>query len=213
MVRHGFFANDETPFTGVRALPNATTLTARRGSPVRMAGEPWPRPVRVPRSRRRRRKLLNGAAEALVQAVRPLADHGEPVRLALSGGRDSRLMAAVLHAAGVPFTARTHGFADSPDVVLATRIADALGVEHVVALTGSRERPGDFLDLLRDQVMGGPRELFEVVNEGKAKEHFAAVPTGWHNQIWHIYTLSVLLSGVWRDGMPGLPRVRIPVPS
>jgi len=42
-------------------------------------------------------------SRALIQAVRPLADHGEPVRLAPSGGRDSRLMAAVLHAAGVPF--------------------------------------------------------------------------------------------------------------
>jgi hypothetical protein len=106
-----------------------------------MDGEPWPAPVRVPRSRRGKRKVLLGAAEALIQAVQPLARHGEPVRLGLSGGRDSRLMAAVLHAAGVPFTARTHGFADSPDVVLAARIAKALGVEHEVALTGSRERP------------------------------------------------------------------------
>jgi hypothetical protein len=59
--------------------------------------------------------------------------------------------------------------------------------------------------------MGGPRDLFEIVNESKAKERFARVPQGWANQIWHIYTLSVLLSGRWREGRPGLPRVRLPV--
>jgi hypothetical protein len=46
----------------------------------------------------------------------------------------------------------------------------------------------------------------------KAKEHFAAVPKTWTNQIWHIYTLAVLLSGEWRRARPDLPPVRIPIP-
>jgi hypothetical protein len=34
-----------------------------------------------------------------------------PVELSLTGGKDSRLIAAALAAAGVRFHARTHGFA------------------------------------------------------------------------------------------------------
>jgi hypothetical protein len=60
--------------------------------------------------------------------------------------------------------------------------------------------------------MNGPREVFDIVHEPKAREHFAQVPKGWANQTWHIYTISVLLSGAWMDGDPGLPKVRIPVP-
>jgi hypothetical protein len=71
----------------------------------------------------------------------------------------------------------------------------------------------NFLALLREQVMDGPRELFDLVDEAKAREHFAHVPQGWTNQTWHIYTLSVLLSGTWRQGAPDLPRVRIPIPT
>ncbi|MFB4303132.1 asparagine synthase-related protein [Actinomadura sp. NTSP31] len=79
--------------------------------------------------------MIGPLAEALVDAAAPLGRHPEPVELVLSGGRDSRLMAAVLKAAGVPFTGATHGFADDPDVVLARRVAEELGIEHHVDLT------------------------------------------------------------------------------
>lgn len=70
----------------------------------------------------------------------------------------------------------------------------------------------DFLAILRDQVMNAPRELFDIVDERRLKEHFATVPKGWSDQIWHIYTLAVLLSGEWRDARPDLPDVTIPIP-
>jgi hypothetical protein len=433
LVRHGFFANDETPFRGVTALPNAATLIARRGEPVQVKEARFPEPGPAPANAREAGERVAGLARALRAAVRPLARHGEPVALALSGGRDSRLMAAVLHSAGIPVTARTHGFADDPDVVLATRIARTLGMEHQVGLAvreqqlqeavlvqhplarahhvirmcegmnSAYERVGgwapyemeprtsgsggetlrggflydqgdltpagiqkrvrtifysaesfltpeanrraagalemwgerargdgfgaldklylfyrtgrwivgshsatlmnspfyhpffdnrvvrealalpaewrsseevvfrlietltpqlrgippegrrwrfetsrprrlteyrawrsraamlpvgrtagfnwrksydeEFLAILRDQVMRGPRELFDIVDEARAKEHFARPPTGWHNQTWHIYTLSVLLSRSWREPLPDLPQVRIPIPS
>ena len=52
-------------------------------------------------------------AAALVDAVRPLGERGVPVELSLTGGKDSRLIAAALTAAQVPFRARTHGFANA----------------------------------------------------------------------------------------------------
>ncbi|MFC4909506.1 asparagine synthase-related protein [Actinomadura gamaensis] len=133
LVRHGFFTNDDTPFRGVRALPAGSVLRATRGdgTVVRRPPEPDPREGRGKDGV----ELIKPLAGALVAAAAPLARHGVPVNLALSGGRDSRLMAAVLKAAGVPFTATTHGFADDPDVVLAERVAAALGIEHTVDLT------------------------------------------------------------------------------
>ncbi len=71
-------------------------------------------------------------AEALAEAVRPLGERAAPVQLSLTGGKDSRLVAAALTAAGVPFAARTHGFASHPDVIVAGLIASRLGVEHTV---------------------------------------------------------------------------------
>jgi hypothetical protein len=50
----------------------------------------------------------------------------------------------VLHAAGVPFHARTRGFADDPDVLLATRIARELGIEHQVDLTTEGPPPSQW---------------------------------------------------------------------
>ncbi|WP_067812500.1 asparagine synthase-related protein [Actinomadura kijaniata] len=432
MVRHGFFTNDDTPFRGVRTLPAATVLTARPGEPTETREVPTPVAEPAPGGPRRARARVADLAEALVASAAPLARHGEPVTLALSGGRDSRLMAAVLKAAGVPMTAATHGFADDPDVVLATRIARRLGIEHRVSLpatddardevvvehpflraydiirrcegmTSAYERvngwtpysltprtsgsggetlrggflydqgdrspagiarrvrtiflsaerfctPGAndraraalrpwaeraerdgadvldrlylyyrsgrwivgshtatltngpyyhpffdnrvvrealalppgwraseevvfrlietlapeladippegkrwrfeenrpcglrdllawrrraalvprgrtsgfnwrksyddaFLKLLRDEVAAAPRELFDIVDEVRAKEHFAAVSGTWVLQTWHIYTLAVLLSGAWREPRPTLPKVRIPIPS
>jgi len=135
MVRHGFFTTDETPFRGVTALPVASTLRVRDGARhIERRPLPDAEPLPSGPSVRAKQKLIAPLAEALVASVQPLKRHGEPVLLSLSGGRDSRLIAAVLHAAGVPYRARTHGFADHPDVVLAQRIAQTLGIELQVDL-------------------------------------------------------------------------------
>ncbi len=72
-------------------------------------------------------------ARALVAAVTPLRDASAPVELSLTGGKDSRLIAAALATAGVPVRARTYGFPDHPDVVLAAQVARELGLPHEVA--------------------------------------------------------------------------------
>ncbi|WP_222868668.1 asparagine synthase-related protein [Actinomadura syzygii] len=431
MVRHGFFTNDETPFAGVRALPAASTITVRPGGRPDIVTAPLPEVLPAPTGARAARERVGRLAEALIKAAAPLARHDEPVNLALSGGRDSRVMASILRAAKVPMTATTHGFADDPDVILGTEIARRLGIEHKVnrtvtaenqtsvdvahpflraydiirtceGMTSAYERVNNwapynftpktsgsggetlrggflydqkdqspaglrkrvesifksgsafltpeanaraaelhgewaertendgagvldllylfyrsgrwivgshtatlmngpyyhpffdnrvvrealalpatwraneevvfrlietlapeiadvppegkrwrfeansprrlrewpawrrraavlpvgrtagfnwrksydenFLAILRDQVLSAPPELFDIVDERRAKEHFASVPKGWANQTWHIYTLAVLLSGEWRDARPDLPDVTIPIP-
>ncbi|MGH3239664.1 MAG: asparagine synthase-related protein, partial [Spirillospora sp.] len=135
IVRHGFLTNDDTPFRGVTALPAATVLEAVPGEPTVIRRLPMPRTNPVPREAAERAKAVRPLAESLMAAAEPLGRHGDAVTLSLSGGRDSRLMAAALVGAGVRFGATTHGFADEPDVILGRRVAAALGIEHRVSLT------------------------------------------------------------------------------
>ncbi|MFC5835625.1 asparagine synthase-related protein [Nonomuraea insulae] len=131
MVRQGFFLSDETPYQGVSALRPSSRLMVRDG--VRGVTEtPLPRATPAPASERRKRAAIGELAEALLATVTPLRDLGEPVNLALTGGRDTRILAALLHAARVPFRVTTNGLDTHPDVILARRIAAGLGVAHTV---------------------------------------------------------------------------------
>ncbi len=116
-----------TPFAGVRALGPATSCRVTGGAVTEAehAGLTGPG-LSGPASAAR-------VAAALVQAVTPLRDASAPVELSLTGGKDSRLIAAALARAGVPARARTYGFPDHPDVVVAAQVARELGLEHEVA--------------------------------------------------------------------------------
>ena len=102
-----------------------------------------------------------------------------PVELSLTGGKDSRLIAAALTAAKVPFRARTHGFASHPDVIVAAMIASRLGVEHVVTepRPAAPEQAPDEADLrarLRSAVLVCDGMLSAFENLGRSRP---AAPT------------------------------------
>jgi hypothetical protein len=126
-------------------------------------------------------------AAALVDAVRPLGERGVPVELSLTGGKDSRLIAAALTAAQVPFRARTHGFASHPDVIVAAMIAGKLGIEHVVTepRPAAPERAPDEADVLsrlRSAVLvsDGMLSAFENVGRPDPRVTTEPVQTGGH---------------------------------
>jgi hypothetical protein len=120
-------------------------------------------------------------ADALVEAVRPLGEAGVPVELSLTGGKDSRLVAAALTAAKVPFRARTHGFASHPDVIVAAMIVRRLGVEHVVTeprAAAPRQAPdeGELIARLRSAVLVCDGMLSAFENLGRPDPQRAADP-------------------------------------
>ncbi|MFF5208256.1 asparagine synthase-related protein [Streptosporangium sp. NPDC000396] len=131
MIRQGYFLSDETPYRGVSALPPSTTITVGSGGRT-ITETPLPTAAPAPTSRRQKKALVEELAGALLATVEPLRATGEPVNLALTGGRDSRLAAAVLHAAKIPLRATTNGLDTHPDVIIAGRIAQALRIEHTV---------------------------------------------------------------------------------
>ena len=173
----GYPVGAATPFRGVQALGSARQLAVTRG-----------RPVMTPAGGEGTGAGSDHTvADALVEAVQPLGELGVPVELSLTGGKDSRLIAAALTAAKVPFRARTHGFASHPDVIVAAMIASRLGIEHVV----TEPRPAapeqapdetDMLARLRSAVVvsDGMLSAFENVGRPDPKVTAEPVQTGGH---------------------------------
>ncbi len=163
----GYPVGAATPFRGVRAVSGDRALRVTGGRLV------MSRAHHEEADGDRREGTGQGAARvatALVEAVRPLGEAAAPVELSLTGGKDSRLIAVALTAAGVPFRARTHGFASHPDVVIAGMIAGRLGVEHAVTEPRPPGTPdeADVLSRLRSAVLvsDGMLSAFENVGAG-----------------------------------------------
>ncbi|MFI0424455.1 asparagine synthase-related protein [Spongiactinospora sp. 9N601] len=131
MIRQGYFLSDETPYLGVQALGPSSSIVIR-GARRAITATPLPQAQPVPSSSRAKRAAIAKLGHALIDAVTPLRSAPEPVNLALTGGRDSRLMAALLHAAKIPFRATTNGLDDHPDVMIARQIAAKLRIQHTV---------------------------------------------------------------------------------
>ena len=107
----GYPVGDATPFRGVRALGGDRELRSADGRVTDRC--------RGPGAQDEGPAGAEAVAGALAETVRPLGGADPPAELSLTGGKDSRLVAAALAAARVPFRARTHGFAGHPDVVVA----------------------------------------------------------------------------------------------
>jgi hypothetical protein len=177
LLNPGFPLGSGTPFLGVSALPRSTALRLLDGKKARTpvpAGTPRPAdgvaPVPAGDVARGEGGLAGGArdvAEALVAAVAPLRGAGRPVELSLTGGKDSRLIVAALVKAGVPVLARTHGFADHPDVVVAAEIARRLGIEHVVGTPAAPGQQVDVLGRIRATVLVADGMLSAFENVGR----------------------------------------------
>ena len=75
-------------------------------------------------------------------------------RVGLSGGHDSRLVAAALVRAGHRIVASTGGPRGSADVVIARRVASVLGLEHIVAADA---KSGDTDAATRERARSGGR--------------------------------------------------------
>ena len=195
----GYPVGAVTPFRGVRALGCAQQLTVT-GARLTETGV---RPTETLAAGGRRGGRAGGrygpVAGALLDAVRPAGESGVQVELSLTGGKDSRLIAAALTAAKVPFRARTHGFASHPDVVVAAMIASLLGVEHVVteprpadtgppsdagppadtgppASAGPSPDEADLLARLRSAVLMSDGMLSAFENIGRPDPRYAAEP-------------------------------------
>jgi hypothetical protein len=204
LLNPGFPLGSATPFTGVSALTSATTLHLLNGALTRLAtpnGAKAPPPALAPAggtpsgltpadgqrgSLTEVHRALGGTsvpggaravAAALVAAVSDLVKTGQPVELSLTGGKDSRLVAAALVAAGVPVVGRTHGFPDHPDVVVAAELARRLGIEHIVRTPAAPGQQVDVLGRIRATVLVADGMLSAFENVGRPDPAASSVIT------------------------------------
>ena len=185
LLNPGFPLGSATPFTRVSALTSATTLHLLNGTITRLPTPNGAKPAapalteadgqssgraEADAATGSMRSVQGGAravAAALVAAVSDLVKTGQPVELSLTGGKDSRLVAAALVAAGVPVVGRTHGFADHPDVVVAAEIARRLGIEHLVRTPAAPGQQVDVLGRIRATVLVADGMLSAFENVGR----------------------------------------------
>jgi len=173
LLNPGFPLGSVTPFRGVSALPRSTTLHILNGASTRVATpgavpspspSPSPGPLPAPQGSG---DLPADVAAALVEAVSDLREAGRPVELSLTGGKDSRLVAAALVKAGVPVRAHTHGFADHPDVAIATQVAQRLGIAHEIRVPAAPGQEVDVLGRIRATVLVADGMLSAFENVGR----------------------------------------------
>lgn len=128
-----------TGFSAVEALPrgHVVWIAPGAGQPIQVTN---PVEEAAPAGDLDGRSAVDRATASLVAAVGSLADVDAPKRLGLTGGRDSRLVLALLVGSGLVehVTAFTSGPAGSPDVVLAGRLAAAVGIPHEHLSGGGR---------------------------------------------------------------------------
>ena len=160
LLNPGFPLGSVTPFRGVSAVGRSTTLCLRNGTLTRTHATAPTDPASPAAS-------AADVADALVAAVEPLKEEGRPVELSLTGGKDSRMVAAALVKAGVPVLAHTHGFADHPDVVIAAEVARRLGVPHEVRTPAAPGEEVDVLGRIRATVLVADGMLSAFENVGR----------------------------------------------
>ena len=86
----------------------------------------------------------------MLDAFEPLANAARQRRVSidLTGGFDSRLMAVLLQAHGVPFEASLSGFREHPDCATGKAVADAMNVPYHFTEWNPRDLDEDLPDLL-----------------------------------------------------------------
>ena len=117
----GLVAPFTNPFVGVRQLADGARLDVTAAGPT--TSQTWEPPPGGDGT-----GAIEETVHALVESLAVL--RGQTVRSAITGGKDSRLIAALLVKAGIDFSTFTTGAPEHPDVVVGAQVAAALGLEH-----------------------------------------------------------------------------------
>lgn len=131
-LRLGFFLAEDTPFTAIRALPPGAVLEWRAGRMTLSSRGP----VVMPRSGLTRSQAIDAYIDLFRAAMRRRLVRGRESVVPLSAGRDSRYILLELCRAGsLPrecITLLHPPPRGNDDARVARRLADVLGLDHVV---------------------------------------------------------------------------------
>ena len=129
----GWVGGDRTLKHDIRVIPGGQRWIWQQGN-----AEPEQKPYFSPsglthqRERVLRKADVERLAEELKETCHILAKNYGDLKCALTGGRDSRLLASVLIGAGIPANYYTSGAPSSADVEIGTHIAKTFNLPHTV---------------------------------------------------------------------------------
>jgi asparagine synthase (glutamine-hydrolysing) len=135
----GWAGADRTLTANIRVMPGGEVWSAQRDA-VGLTKHRYFERAELARLSRAatNRADVPGLTRTLRGIVLHASGRGGRLKCALTGGRDTRLLAAFLMAEHIPAQYTTGGDPDSQEVQVAARIAQRYGLEHVVE-DGSRE--------------------------------------------------------------------------
>ncbi|PZS01472.1 MAG: hypothetical protein DLM56_14700 [Pseudonocardiales bacterium] len=141
LICAGHPTTEGTPFAGVTSARPGEVARLRTGHPFRRTPLPAASPPDDVDA------VAAMIAERLVASCVTEAAGASDIRASVTGGKDSRLVVAALHAGGLSFSTSTTGFPEHPDVRIGREIARLLDVPHQIypPRTGRRRDGGQAL--------------------------------------------------------------------
>jgi hypothetical protein len=136
VIGHANLFDDDVPAAGVSYVPpGCEARVAWAGHDItveRAATWIWPEPSGGPSRDNLDDREWDDVTAAMVSSFRALRELDGPLRLWITGGKDSRLCLALAHAAGLRDHVETvtAGAHDSPEVECAATVAAAVGFAH-----------------------------------------------------------------------------------
>lgn len=146
-----FFPSDELPYLGTKDMPANTILTANPdGLSIEFIDEAYeefglcdPEP---------NDQDFDDASDMLAQSILALTRAGVRLRLGLSGGKDSRVLAAGLHHVNADCSVRfSANWPDHPDLILGQKVANLLEFETEPHRMLDDEYKGDTAEINLDE--------------------------------------------------------------
>ena len=125
-LTHGLPFIDASPFAGVFTAPAGAAVTSDENDDRRIS---FDQPS-IGDDADSIEDAMDRIAEGLIDYAKVLAGRSEIVTAAITGGKDSRLVCAALHAAGIDFSTFTSGLPESGEAHVGVAVANALGVPH-----------------------------------------------------------------------------------
>ncbi|MED1602986.1 asparagine synthase-related protein [Alkalihalophilus marmarensis] len=157
----GWQVHDLVQFEGVKLLDNGANITftpdgkqINYHNPYQFEEVPM---SEQPRMNKIYDEIYDDLSQEFINGLKSFKGFSDKLVINLTGGKDSRVVAAFSKEAGLDFTTVTSGGPEDRDVIVAKEIADIIGVEHTSSAVKKKANPDeiqrvDIFELLQRQV-------------------------------------------------------------